>query len=139
MLAGGLTLAALAQPLVVVSAREAVRAVPQWVRWSAYGLGATRWQVVRMQVLPAALPQILAGACIALSRVVGEAAPLLVIGAAAFVAFVPGGPLDPLASLPTQIYAWTARSQEGFAALAGGAILALFLLLLLLHGGGLFP
>lgn len=130
VLAGGLTLAVLALPAVITTSREAIRAVPGDVRWAAYGLGATRWQVVRHQVLPAAAPGILEGLCLVLTRAAGEAAPLLVVGAASFVTFLPRSPADPLTSLPTQTFAWTVRSQPEFAALAAGAALSLLLVLL---------
>lgn len=130
ILAGGLTLATLALPAVVATSQGAIRAVPESLRHAAYGLGATRWQVVRHQVLPAAAPGVAAGACLAFTRTVGEAAPLLVIGAASFVTFAPTAPGDPLVSLPTRIFDWTARSQPEFGALAAGAAIALLLLLL---------
>ena len=133
ILAGGCTLAALALPTVIVASRSAIRAVPKGLRIAAYGLGATRWQVIRHQILPAAAPGVLAGCCLALTRAMGEAAPLLVIGAAAFITFAPGAPGDPLTSLPTQVFAWTARSQEDFAALAAGACVALLLVLLAIN------
>ena len=133
ILAGGCTLAALALPTVIVASRSAIRAVPKGLRIAAYGLGATRWQVIRHQILPAAAPGVLTGCCLALTRAMGEAAPLLVIGAAAFITFAPGAPGDPLTSLPTQVFAWTARSQEDFAALAAGACVALLLVLLAIN------
>ena len=130
LLAGGLTLATLALPVVIATSREALRGVPDGLRRAAYGLGATRWQVVRHQVLPAAAPGIATGSCLAFTRAVGEAAPLLVIGAASFVTFAPQGPGDPLVSLPTRIFAWSAHPQPEFGALAAGAAIALILLLL---------
>jgi phosphate transport system permease protein len=130
ILAAALTLAALAVPTVFVTAREAVRAVPDGLREAAYGLGATRWQVVRDQVLPAAAPGIVTGSALAFSRTVGETAPLLVIGAVSFVTFAPASLGDPFTSLPTQIYAWIARPDEGFRAAAAGAIIVLLLILL---------
>ena len=133
ILAGGCTLAALALPTVIVASRSAIRAVPKGLRIAAYGLGATRWQVIRHQILPAAAPGVLTGCCLALTRAMGEAAPLLVIGAATFITFAPGAPGDPLTSLPTQVFAWTARSQEDFAALAAGACVALLLVLLAMN------
>ena len=130
ILAGGLTLAVLALPVVIATSREAIRSVPDGLRRAAYGLGATRWQVLRHQILPAAAPGIATGSCLAFTRAVGEAAPLLVIGAASFVTFAPQGPGDPLISLPTRIFAWTTRAQPEFGALAAGAAIALLLLLL---------
>lgn len=133
ILAGGCTLAALALPTVIVTSRACIRAVPEGVRLAAYSLGATRWQVVRGEVLPAAAPGIVAGSCLAFTRAVGEAAPLLVLGAVSFMTFAPRGPGDPLTSLPTQVFAWTARSGQDFAAPAAGACIALLLVLLALN------
>lgn len=133
LLAGGCTLAVLALPMVVVTSRAAIRAVPQGLREAAYGLGATRWQVVRGQVLPAAAPGIVTGSCAAFTRTAGEAAPLLVLGAAAFMTFAPRTPANPLASLPTQVFAWSTRSQQDFAAVAAGAGVALLLVLLVMN------
>lgn len=133
ILAGALTLTALTVPLVVVNCRKALQAVPDESRWAAFGLGASRWQVVRDQVLPAAAPDIVAGCCAALLRAVGAAAPLLMLGAVSFTTFVPGSPHDPLTALPTQIFAWAARPQEGFLALAAGASVALLLLMAAMH------
>lgn len=133
ILAGGCTLAALALPGVIVTSRASIRSVPEGVRLAAYSLGATRWQVVRGEVLPAAAPGIVAGSCLAFTRTVGEAAPLLVLGAVSFMTFAPRGPGDPLTSLPTQIFAWTTRSEQDFAALAAGAAVALLLVLLVLN------
>ncbi|MCY4398450.1 MAG: phosphate ABC transporter permease PstA [Gemmatimonadetes bacterium] len=133
IVAGSLTLAALALPTVIVVSASAIRAVPKGLRVAAHGLGATKWQVIRHQILPAAAPGVLTGCCLAFTRAMGEAAPLLVIGAAAFVTFAPGAPGDPLTSLPTQIFAWTARSQEDFSALAAGACVALLVVLLAMN------
>ena len=135
--AGGLTLALLALPTVVVTSRAALRQVPRGVRAAAYGLGATRWQVIRHQVLPAAAPGIVAGLALALTRTVGAAAPLIVIGAAAFVSHAPGSPGDALTALPALVFSWSTRSQPDFAALAAGAAVALLLVILLLNLGAL--
>ena len=133
LLAGGCTLAALALPTVIVTSRAAIRAVPRGLREAAYSLGATRWQVVRGQVLPAAAPGIVTGSCAAFTRTAGEAAPLLVLGAVSFMTFAPRSPADPLASLPTQVFAWSTRSQQDFAAVAAGAGVALLLVLLVMN------
>lgn len=133
ILAGGLTLAMLALPTVVVASRTALRQVPRGVRSAAYGLGATRWQVIRRQVLPAAAPGIVTGLTLALTRATGAAAPLIVIGAAAFVSHAPGSPDDTLTALPAQVFSWSTRSQPDFAALAAGAAVALLLVILLLN------
>ncbi len=130
ILVGGLVLAAAALPPVAAASAEAIRAVPEDLRTAAYGLGATRWQVVRRQVLPTAAPGIATGACAALTRAAGEAAPLVVVGAASLATFAPAGPAAPLVSLPTQVFAWAARPQAEFAAHASGAALALLAILL---------
>ncbi|MDE2806141.1 MAG: phosphate ABC transporter permease PstA [Gemmatimonadota bacterium] len=133
ILAGGCTLAVLALPVVIVTSRTAIRRVPAGLRLAAYGLGATRWQVVRNQILPVAGPGILAGCCAAFTRTAGAAAPLLVLGTATFMSFAPQTPAHPLTSLPTQIFSWATRSHEGFTALAAGAAIVLLLLLLVMN------
>ena len=137
ILAGGLTLAMLALPTVLVTSREAIRQVPPGVRAAAYALGATRWEVIRGQVLPAAAHGIVTGVTLALARTAGAAAPLLVIGAASFISYAPATPGDLLTALPSQVFAWSARSQPDFAALAAAAGVVLLALLLLLHLMGL--
>lgn len=133
ILAGGLTLAVLTVPGVVASSRRALASVPESLRWNALGLGATRWQVVRDQVLRAAAPDIVKGCSAALVRAIGAAAPLLIIGAASFSTFAPRSPYDPLTALPTQIFAWTARPQAGFPALAAGASVTLLFVMALIR------
>ena len=129
--AGGLTLGALALPLVIAGAREALDEVPDGVRTSAAALGATGWQIVRGQVLPAAAPRIVGGIRAALVRTAGSTAPLLIIGTASFMTFVPSAPGDPIAALPVQVFEWTVRPQETFVALAAGASLMLVCFMLL--------
>lgn len=131
LLAGALTMSLLILPMIIIAAKEALLAVPGSVREAAYGLGATRWQVVRAHVLPAAMPGILTGIILSLSRAIGETAPLLVMGALAYVAFVPTSPMDGFTTLPVQIFNWTARPQDEFHGLAAAAILVLLGLLLL--------
>ena len=128
--AGGLTLALLVLPVVIISTREALVAVPQSIRQAAYALGATRWQTVRSHVIPLALPGIMTGTILALSRAIGEAAPLLILGALTYIAFVPAGPLDAFTALPLQIYAWIDAPQEEFHNLAAAAIIVLLAVLL---------
>jgi phosphate transport system permease protein len=128
--AGGLTLAVLVLPVVIIATREALVAVPQSIRQAAYALGATRWQTVRSHVVPLALPGIMTGTILALSRAIGEAAPLLILGALTYVAFVPAGPLDAFTALPLQIYAWIDQPQEEFHNLAAAAIIVLLAVLL---------
>jgi phosphate transport system permease protein len=113
-----------------MAAQEAIRAVPPTIREAAYGLGATRWQVVASQVLPMALPGILTGTILALSRAVGETAPLIMVGAVGFLAFTPQGLMDQFTVLPLQIYSWISRPQEEFRQLAAAGIIVLLVLLL---------
>jgi len=133
VLAGGLTLALLILPVIIIAAQEAIRAVPSSIRMGALALGATRWQTIRTQVLPMALPGILTGTILALSRAIGEAAPLLLVGAAAFVPFLPKRLGDEFTALPIQIFNWASRPQEEFHQLAAAAILVLLLVLLLMN------
>lgn len=135
VLAGALTMSLLILPIIVVVSREAIRGVPDYLRHAGYALGASRWQVVKSIVIPSALPGILTGNVLALSRAIGESAPLIMIGALAFVAFVPESPLDPFTVLPVQIYNWTSRPQEDFHHLAAAGIIVLLGLLLLMNGG----
>lgn len=130
VLSGALTLSLLIMPVIIIAAQEAIRAVPPTIREAAYGLGATRWQVVRRQVLPMAMPGILTGTILALSRAVGETAPLIMVGAVGFIAFTPDGPMDPFTVLPLQIYQWVSRPQDEFRALAAAGIIVLLVLLL---------
>jgi len=133
LLAGALTMSLLVLPIIVISTREALRAVPQGIRESAYALGATRWQVVSSHLLPIAAPGILTGIILALSRAVGETAPLVMIGALTFIAFLPESLLDPFTVLPIQIFNWTARPQEEFRGLAAAAIIVLMVFLFLMN------
>jgi phosphate transport system permease protein len=130
VLAGSLTLTLLILPVIIIAGQEAVRAVPKSIRLASYALGATRWQTVSRQVLPMAMPGILTGTILALSRAVGETAPLILIGALAFVPFVPNGPLDGFTVLPIQIFNWVSRPQPEFHQIAAAAILVLLAVLL---------
>lgn len=130
VLSGALTLSLLTLPVIIIAAQEAVRAVPSSIREAAYGLGATRWQVVSTQVLPMALPGILTGTILALSRAVGETAPLIMVGGVGFIAFTPKGLGDPFTVLPLQIYNWVSRPQVEFHEIAAAGILVLLALLL---------
>jgi phosphate transport system permease protein len=129
VLAGALTLSLLTMPMIIMTAQEAIRAVPRGRRLAAFGLGASRWQVVRYQVLPTALPGILSGTILALSRAVGEAAPLIMIGFLTFIAFTPESPGDPFTVLPLQIFSWISRGEE-YRGLAAAAIVVLLFMLL---------
>jgi phosphate transport system permease protein len=133
VLSGALTLSLLILPVIILASQEAIRAVPDSIRQASYGLGATRWQTVRLQVLPMAMPGILTGTILALSRAIGETAPLVMIGALSFVAFTPRGPLDQFTVLPLQIFNWISRPQEEFRQLAAGAIIVLLIVLLLMN------
>ncbi len=134
VISGSLTLALLVLPVLIIAAQEAIRSVPSSIREASYGLGATKWQTVRHHVLPNALPGILTGTILALSRAIGETAPLIMIGALTFVAFVPDGPRDAFTALPIQIYNWTSRPQDDFRHLAAAAIIVLLVLLLSMNG-----
>lgn len=130
VLAGSLTMALLILPIIIVASREGLRAVPPSIREGAIAIGATRWQTVRFQVLPAALPAIMTGVILALSRAIGETAPLIMIGALLFVPFTPGSPLDRFTVLPIQIFNWVSRPQPEFAENAAAGILVLLVVLL---------
>lgn len=133
ILSAGLTLGLLILPVLIINAREAIRAVPASLRQASYGLGATKWQTVWSHVLPGALPGILTGTILALSRAIGETAPLVVIGASTFIMVDPDGPFSKFTTLPIQIYQWTSRPQAEFRNLAAAAILVLLILLLSLN------
>lgn len=133
VIAGALTMSLLILPVIIIAAKEAIRSVPNSLRLAAFALGATRWQVIRAHVLPSALPGILTGIILALSRAIGETAPLIMIGALTFVAFLPESPMDEFTALPIQIFNWTARPQETFHELAAGGIIVLLAVLLLMN------
>jgi phosphate transport system permease protein len=133
LLAGALTLSLLVLPIVIIASRESIRAVPPSIREGALALGATRWQMIWRQVLPAAIPGIATGSILALSRAIGETAPLILIGAIVFVPFNPSGLTDQFTALPIQIFNWTTRPQTEFKLLAAAAILVLLALLLTMN------
>jgi phosphate transport system permease protein len=132
LLAGALILTLLVLPTVIIAAREAIRSVPDSIRQGAYALGATQWQVVSRQVLPAAIPGIATGSILALSRALGETAPLIMIGAVTYIAFDPTV-LGPFTALPIQIYQWVRLPQAEFKLLAAGAIIILLAILLTMN------
>ncbi len=142
ILSGALTMALLVLPIVIVSSREAIRAVPRSLREAGYALGATKWQVVRDQVLPVAMPGILTGTILALSRAIGETAPLIAIGALTYIAFLPPLSLralqSPFTVLPIQIFNWVSRPQEAFHANAAAAIIVLLALLLSMNAAAIY-
>ena len=137
LLAGALILTLLVLPTIIIAAREAIRAVPDSIRQGAYALGATQWQVVWRQVLPAALPGIATGSILSLSRAIGETAPLLLIGALTYVAFDPTLTAS-FTALPVQIYNWTKQPQDEFKLLAAAAIVVLLAILLTLNAFAIF-
>lgn len=137
--AASLTLSLLILPVVIISSAEALKAVPPSQREAAYALGATRWQVIRRALLPAAAPGILTGIVLAVARAVGETAPLILIGAVTFVTFVPSNPFeDKYTVLPIQIFNWANRPQEAFLEISAAAILVLIALMLLLNGAAIY-
>lgn len=133
VLAGGLTMSLLILPIIVVAAQEAIRSVPKELQEASYGMGATKWQTIRRVILPAAIPGILTGGILALSRAVGETAPLIMIGALTFVAFVPESIWSGFTVMPIQIYNWTSRPQVAFHDVAAAGIIVLLIMLLLMN------
>ncbi len=133
LVSAGLTLVLLILPIIIINAQEAIRAVPYTIREASYGLGATRWQTIWRQVLPAALPGIMTGTILSVSRAVGETAPLIVVGAATFLLTDPTSPFSQFTAMPIQIFQWTARPQGQFADIAAAAIIVLLALMLSLN------
>lgn len=138
VIAAALTLSLLVLPIVIIASREAIRAVPQTIRQGALALGATRWQATRHQVLPAAIPGIATGCILALSRAMGEAAPLVLLGGLTFITFSPTGPASPFTVLPIQIFNWVSRPQEEFRVLAAAAIVVLLVILLAVNAAAIY-
>jgi phosphate transport system permease protein len=133
VLAGGLTMALLILPIIVVASQEAIRAVPKELKEASFGMGATKWQTIRRVVLPVAIPGILTGNILALSRAIGETAPLIMIGALTYIAFVPENLLSQFTVMPIQIFNWTGRPQEEFQFVAAAGIIVLLAMLLLMN------
>ena len=133
IMSAGLTLALLVLPLIIINSQEAIRAVPGSLRNASYGIGATKWQTVWSHVLPNAMPGILTGTILAVSRAIGETAPLVVIGASTVIFFDPENAFSKFTTLPIQIYQWTSRPQEEFQFLAAAAIIVLLAILLTLN------
>jgi phosphate transport system permease protein len=138
VLAGALTLTLVVLPIVILAAQESLRAVPGTIRNASYALGATRWQTVWYQVLPAALPGIMTGVILAMSRALGEAAPLVAIGAATYITFVPVSPMDEFSPLPMQIFYWARRPEVDFHYIAAAAILVLLTVLILMNATAIY-
>lgn len=133
ILSAGLTLGLLILPVIIINAQEAIRTVPLSLRQASFGLGATKWQTIWHHVLPSAIPGILTGTILAMSRAIGETAPLVVVGASTFITVDPDGPFAKFTTLPIQIYQWTSRPQPEFRNIAAAAIIVLLILLLSLN------
>jgi phosphate transport system permease protein len=133
VLAGACTLAVLVLPVVILATREAIRAVPNTIREASYALGATKWQTTWQQVIPAAFPGILTGIILAISRALGETAPLITMGALTYIPFVPDSVWSQFTVLPIQIYNWTSRPQAAFATNAAAGIIVLLVMLLAMN------
>ncbi len=138
VMAGACTLALLALPVVILSTREALRTVPGSIREGSYALGATKWQTIWYQVLPMAMPGVLTGLILAVSRAIGETAPLITIGALTYIPFAPDGLWSPFTVLPIQIFNWVSRPQADFKVNAAAAILVLLALLLTMNAVAIF-
>jgi phosphate transport system permease protein len=131
ILSGALTLSLLILPIIIIATREALRTIPASVREGGYALGATKWEVIRSHLLPMALPGALTGTILALSRAIGETAPLIVVGAATYITFAPEGPFSAYSALPIQIYSWVSQPQPAFQVAAAAGIVVLMIVLLL--------
>jgi phosphate transport system permease protein len=138
LIAGAATMALLVLPIIIMVSREALRTVPLSIREACFGLGATRWQTIRQVVLPMAYPGILTGAILAISRAIGETAPLVVVGALTYVTFIPDGVDAPFTVLPIQIFNWVSRPQQDFLVNAAGGIAVLLLTMLILNALAVF-
>ena len=137
ILAGSFTMSILILPVIIITAREAIKAVPKNIRLGAYALGASRWQTVKHHVLPIATPGIMTGVILAISRAIGETAPLIMMGAFTYVAFVPSSIWDEFTTLPIQIYNWTSRPQAEFHEIASAGIIVLLVVLLTMNAAAI--
>ncbi|MFD1030726.1 phosphate ABC transporter permease PstA [Metaplanococcus flavidus] len=133
ILAAGFTMSLLILPVIIVASQEAIRSVPGELRDASYGMGATKWQTIVRIILPAAIPGILTGSILALSRAIGETAPLIVIGVPVIIQFLPEGVMDTFTALPMQIYDWSSRPQPEFQQVAAAGIIVLMVVLLLMN------
>jgi phosphate transport system permease protein len=138
VITAALTLSLLVLPVVIISSREAIRAVPQSIRAGSLALGATQWQTISRQVMPAAVPGIATGAILALSRAIGEAAPLLLLGAVTFITFNPDGLMSSYTVMPIQIYNWISQSREEFQVLAAALCIILLGILLVMNAFAIY-
>jgi phosphate transport system permease protein len=133
IISAGMTLGLLILPMIIINAQEAIKAVPVSLRRASMGLGATQWQTIWHHVLPSALPGILTGTILSVSRAIGETAPLVVVGASTFITMDPSNPFSKFTTLPIQIYQWTSRPQDIFRNIAAAAIIVLLILLLTMN------
>jgi phosphate transport system permease protein len=138
ILAGAMTLSLLILPIIIVATREAIKAVPKSIKEASFAMGATKWQTIWNQILPSSFGGILTGVILALSRAVGEAAPLIVVGALAYVPFAPSSPMDEFTVMPIQIFNWVSRPQHGFSINASAAIIVLLSITFLMNGIAVF-
>ena len=138
VLAGSFTMSLLILPVIIISSREAIRAVPTTIRLGAYAVGATKFQTIRHHVLPIAIPGILTGIILSMSRAIGETAPLIMIGALTYVAFVPESVMDPFTTLPIQVFNWASRPQAAFHEVAAAGIIILLIVLLFMNALAIF-
>lgn len=138
LLAGALTMTLLVLPIIIVSSQEAIKTVPQSLRNASFALGANRWQTIVRVVLPSALPGIMTGSILSLSRAIGETAPLIVVGAVAYVAFLPQSPLDTFTVMPIQIFNWASQPQAEFQNVAAAGIIVLLIMLLSMNAFAIF-
>ena len=138
IMSGALTMSLLIMPIIIITAQEALKTVPLSMRQASYALGGTRWQTVWHVVLPQAFPGILTGTILALSRGIGETAPLIMVGALTYITFTPSSPLDPFVALPIQIFNWTTRPQDEFREIAAAGIIVLLVMLLAMNSIAIF-
>lgn len=138
ILAAGFTMSLLILPVIIVAAQEAIRSVPGELRDASYGMGATKWQTIVRIILPAAIPGILTGSILALSRAIGETAPLIVVGIPVIIQFLPEGVMDTFTALPMQIYDWSSRPQAEFQTVAAAGIIVLMVVLLFMNSIAVF-
>ncbi|MBD0381326.1 phosphate ABC transporter permease PstA [Paenibacillus sedimenti] len=138
ILSGALTMTLLVLPIIIVSSQEAIKTVPQSLRNASYALGSNRWQTIVRVVLPSALPGIMTGSILSLSRAIGETAPLIVIGAVSYVAFLPKSPMDTFTVMPIQIYNWASQPQAEFSYVAAAGIIVLLVMLLSMNAFAIY-
>ncbi|ALS20883.1 MULTISPECIES: phosphate ABC transporter permease PstA [Paenibacillus] len=138
LLSGALTMTLLVLPIIIVASQEAIRTVPQSLRNASFAMGANRWQTIVRVVLPSALPGILTGSILSMSRAIGETAPLIVVGAVAYIAFLPKSPFDSFTVMPIQIYNWASQPQAEFQNVAAAGIIVLLIMLLSMNAFAIY-